>query len=259
VLAVGCDIYTPPWSLSTCVSYDRVHTYAALQCLAAATTCDEVATCNGYGVYKGTCSPTDGKWKCDGDLAVQCDSTPPNAWNCKTRGATCEVTADTIAANDIPCAVKDSCLTTTSGCDGQSFYNCVDGKEYGANCSLQAAHCALSSSNAPNCYYDETSCPAGAGAIACDGSKLVLCDDTGSRTYDCGKSGLNCHIEGTEGYCLAPGCTPADNPCKESCSGSKATICIGRAPYTFDCTDYKFAGCQLANDPTLGSYAVCTN
>ena len=134
------------------------------------------------------------------------------------------------------------------------------------NCG-SGSTCAVDTFNGTYCYANGGSCSyGGSDTWSCIGDQAVDCtgyNTTGTQfSYNCSTAGTTC-VDNADPFgdslCLAPGCTFNDEQnCSESCNGSRATVCVGGAPYTFDCAHIgSFTGCELLTDGLGNPYAVC--
>jgi hypothetical protein len=140
---------------------------------------------------------------------------------------------------------------------------------YGQSCGADQT-CYDDPTNGTSCYFNSSACVySGVDTYVCNGNVVDWCtsiDNNGALfPLDCSTAGLSCNSNsdgnGNAG-CLAPGCTASDvSNCTESCSGSMATVCVGGAPYTFDCRSIgdtgTFSSCSVLSDTSGNQYAAC--
>ena len=273
-LAEGCDPGGFDVTMSDCIAYDYPHSNGYPSCFASITSCADYYACFGFVVPTTAQCPTSAQapYCTDAGAAVNCGSgyySVPSVENCPALGGPCGVFS-TDAGAAASCAVVASCSDpsdpTTSYCSGNDIYSCVNGVGYGQNCG-SGSTCAVDTFNGTYCYANGGSCSySGTDTWSCSGNRAVVCtgyNTTGTEfSYDCSPSGSTC-VDNADPFgdslCLAPGCTFNDvQNCSESCNGSSATVCVGGAPYTFDCAHIgSFTGCSLQVDSSLNPYAVC--
>jgi hypothetical protein len=211
---------------------------------ASATTCDAYNGCIGLnppqnGFCNGAASTT-----CQGNVVVLCSGdagTPSYTLDCNVLGGRCY--ADDAGADG--CQVEGGTCTgggASGACENNSFYQCKDGVPVGWSCNLFSAICTPG-----GCAVQRPSCdPQG---YTCNGTSLNHCTSQGLDVSDCSKMGLGCAMsDAGDGLCVAPGCGQSDyDGCAESCApdGVHATVCIGGARSTIDCSAYGFTKCEL--------------
>jgi hypothetical protein len=279
-IALSCDPVDFADTISECVTNDFLHSATELMCLVGITSCAGFQSCLGFAQPTAAQCPasTTPSYCNDAGVGINCGLGGGQALtqDCNVLGGTCEVYgADAGSGAMAGCKVLSSCSEpsnpTDQYCSSNDLYACVGGQGYGQNCGANQT-CAEDPLNGTGCYFTAPSCNyQGSDVYTCSGSTLDLCtqgegSNNGAQfTYDCASAGLAC-VADSDGMgdpgCLAPGCTPADaNNCAESCSGSMATVCVGGAPYTFDCASIgatgTFSTCQSIMDGTGQAYVYC--
>lgn len=257
ILRVGCQPWAwPTDTISRCVSQNAQATYEGTTCTLDAQSCDDITACEGLHIENDFCDDQEPGMYCNGDEIVTC-SDYPHAKDCAKYGGTChdfgmDVDLDgfgTTVACALPLVTSCTATTATAECGGpQNAYafQCEGEVAYGSKCSNFAASCQDIGGDV-GCYYPVNTCTT--EEVTCANGRATWCDGASKAVFDCASVGLGCATEGdytldNERQCTAPGCTAADiMTCKESCDGSKLTICYGGAPVTVDCKDYGFADC----------------
>jgi hypothetical protein len=276
-LAVACSPGGFNVNMSTCMSEDFVHATPALFCLTTIIDCAGFEACMGSRVpTTAQCPSTTTAPYCnDAGTAINCggDQYIAITLDCQVLGGTCAVfdaDAGTSAAAD--CKVLSSCSPSdpsTQLCQGNDLYTCINGAGYGQNCG-PSQKCYVDPTSGPSCYFDTGTCAyTGSDTYTCNGNDVEWCTSVNSAgaqfPFHCSTAGLQCNSnsdgQGNAG-CLAPGCTASDvTNCAEACSGSNATVCIGGAPYTFDCKTIgatgTFTTCTMFSDSVGNPYAAC--
>jgi hypothetical protein len=275
-LAQGCAPGGFNVTMSDCITEDFLHSTPALGCLTTITDCNGFSTCMGSRIPTTAQCPTaaTAPFCTDAGVGVNCGGSlyQPLAINCPVLGGTCGVyTTDAGSAAD--CKVVSSCSQptdiNTTYCQSNDLYSCIDGVGYGQNCGSNQM-CIADPNNGTTCYFDTGTCTyTGADTYTCNGNTVDWCTSINGNgaqfPLDCSTAGLTCNGN-SDGFgnagCLAPGCTADDVAnCTESCSGSSATVCVGGAPYTFDCKTIGASGtfttCSLLADSQGNPYAAC--
>jgi hypothetical protein len=274
-LAVGCSPGGFEVNMSNCITEDFVDAVPALGCLDSITSCAGFEACRGAAVPSKTECPTaqTAPHCTDAGVGVNCGGSLyiPIDLDCPALGGTCAVYA-TDAGTAADCKVVSSCTMTNPSnqfCKSNNLYSCIDGVGYGQSCGADQT-CYEDPTNGTSCYFNSSACVySGVDTYVCNGNVVDWCtsiDNNGALfPFDCSTAGLSCNSNsdgnGNAG-CLAPGCTASDvSNCTESCSGSKATVCVGGAPYTFDCTTIgatgTFTTCSVLTDTNQNQYAAC--
>jgi hypothetical protein len=274
-LAASCDPNFDT-TMGYCITNDYLHSVPSLSCLLT------ITDCNGYQQCRGTrqptltqCPTTSTPSYCnDAGIGINCGAGGGfvGTQDCNVLGGTCGVYT-TDAGAGAACKVVSSCPgsdPSTGLCSsGNDLYACINGVGYGQSCGSSET-CINDGVDTTGCYYNLPGCSyQGIDTYTCSGNTVQLCTEVNNNgvlyPYNCSTAGQTCAADsdgmGNAG-CLAPGCTSDDyNNCTESCSGSMATVCVGGAPYTFDCakigTAGTFTGCTTIDDGTDPVYASC--
>jgi hypothetical protein len=277
-VALSCDPVDFPYTISQCITNDYLHSAAELLCLVGITNCNGLQTCWGFRATTPAECPTAStpSYCNDAGVGINCaGSANPNiTQDCKVLGGTCEVyLSDAGSGAGAGCKVLSSCAEpsdpTTQYCSSNDLYACVGGQGFGQSCGASQT-CVEDPLNGTGCYFNASGCNyQGMDVFTCNGNTLDLCTEVNASgalfTYNCASAGLAC-VADSDGMgdpgCLAPGCTPDDaNNCAESCTGTMATVCVGGAPYAFDCAAIgapgTFSSCQSTTDGTGQSYVYC--
>jgi hypothetical protein len=257
VLDQGCNYAANTYSVGLCVTYNQLLTVSSqTKCESGATNCPYIETCTGES-WIG-CDAAAPGWSCNSNHATYCypaSSGLPGVGDyndCTKAAGTCETYIDTANLEGgvtAGCEVLSSCPDPDDGtyyCSstGNFEYTCIDKLDGGTvgvgnSCDEYSATC--SEEGGTGCYYLLPSCDPTSTA-ACDttngGQVGQQCYPNGLQRFDCAAAGLVCSpvadtFTGYNFQCIAPGCDPT--LCKESCSGTVATFCVGGAPVTFDC------------------------
>jgi hypothetical protein len=272
VEAVNCDYGVFPVNVSQCITQNYLQATGSVACLS--TTVDPTGTCAGYYTCQGdrTARPEDcvgapsdeNSGSCDGNVATTCsgDKYIGVVQNCDQLHGTCATHDDGFGGIQADCAVIPSCTDDPDGtyyCSGNKLYTCGDdGVGYGKDCSAINATCFdPGDGSGASCYFNAPSCTT-AGS-SCSSNDLNYCTGAGQQfDYDCSRAGLSCAEDDAGAVCVGAGCAlPSASTCDESCDGVNATVCIGGAPFTIDCTAYGFRTCSFESGLDNGDYAFC--
>ncbi len=262
VLRASCSPFRPDTRISDCITLNLQQAFIGTACTSAATNCNEVDLCQGYGfTTPQQCSGQSGA-RCESNVAINCDK--GYYVNCNKQGGQCQMydtTGDSIP-DTADCKVVDTCTTGQSGCQGDAAYTCIGGAGYGLMCSSFNAKCTTQN-GAPGCLLATQTC---SGTLPpCENGSAQLCSNGFKVTFDCGSVGLDCKNDPkNEPFCVAPGCTLAQaTNCAESCTGSIAHLCYGGVSFDVDCTKYGFNKCVGHDDKAppqgIGHFVVCAN
>jgi hypothetical protein len=257
--------------MSDCITEDFLHSVPEFSCLLGISSCAQYEACQGGGIpTTAQCPSTHQAPFCtDAGVGINCGGSLYNAiaLDCAVLGGTCTVYS-TDAGSAADCKVLSSCSKpdpTTEYCSGNDLYECIGGAGYGQTCGSNAT-CIADPSNGTTCYFNTGSCNySGIDTYTCNGNTVDWCTEVNNAgelfPFNCSTAGLTCNGnsdgQGNAG-CLAPGCTANDLAnCTESCSGSMASVCVGGAPYTFDCSAIGFTTCATLSDSNGNSYVAC--
>lgn len=256
ILRVGCQPWAwPTDTISRCVSQNAQATYEGTQCTLDATSCEDITACEGKHVETEFCDDQEPGMYCNGNEIVTCGDYP-YAKDCAKFGGTCHDFAvdldglGTTVACSLPDVTTCAATTATQECGGPAnayAFQCQGKVAYGTKCNNFAASCQDVDGDV-GCYYPLNTCTV--EGVTCANERATWCDGDSKAVFDCASVGLGCATGGDytadEGrQCAAPGCEASDIvACKESCDGTKLTICYGGAPVTVDCKDYGFAACN---------------
>jgi hypothetical protein len=276
VLAVTCDPYFFPVTVSECITTDYLETHFATKCLAGITSCNAYYACQGTRVTTlsectGASSSNTDVGSCNGAVATKCFADGAGyVSNCAALGGTCTVyhemdyatTGDTGAG----CKVLSSCSDAAGSthCSGSNAYICM-ATDTTPNIGIATESCAAGSTcstdtnGATTCLATTSTCSA--AGTSCAGDNLTTCEPTTSGlqqfTNACSAAGLSCTPSsgGTPAACTDPGC--ANSGCTESCLDSThLQACIGGAPYVVDCASLGFSFCDTASTSNM-TYNFC--
>jgi hypothetical protein len=274
-LSVACSPAGFNVNMSQCITEDFLHATPALTCLTSITDCNGFEACMGSRVpTTAQCPSMATAPSCnDAGVGINCGGSLyiPIALDCPVLGGTC-ATYTTDAGTAADCKVVSSCSPSDPDnqlCQGNDLYSCINGAGYGQNCGSEQT-CIVDPNNGPSCYFHTATCSyTGADTYTCNGNTVDWCtsiNNAGAQfPFNCSTAGLICNDnsdgQGNAG-CLAPGCSSDDfNNCTEACNGSSATVCVGGASYTFDCTTIGAAGtfstCSMFADSNGNPYAAC--
>ncbi|HZU85038.1 MAG TPA: hypothetical protein VE987_19035 [Polyangiaceae bacterium] len=248
VLAISCDPFLFPITLSDCITRNELQAILPVACLTQITDCSGYYACQGSRYATATeCPAGSTTGMCGGtnqELAIDCFT--GSVKNCAKTGGTCATVTD---ANGLraDCVVVPSC-TDTSGnllCTNNQLYSCFQGVGYGSSCDALGATCSTTGSRGTDCYFNSTTTCTTPGTATCStGTTVTACAEANQRfDFDCSRAGGSCQTDATgNGACVAPGCSTTSS-CAEVCTGAVVTACVGGAPYTIDCTQYGFSSC----------------
>jgi hypothetical protein len=257
VLAVSCDPYLFPVTLSDCITQNALQAANSFACISTITSC--AGATNSFYSCEGVRFATTSE--CPG-LTSSCDTVNQVAIDCnysmitgvvtdcsRTPTTSCQIYQDSGTSSNAGCVVNDPCsLADGGGCTNNSIFDCVatsdGGVGIGRNCGN--ASC-VSAAGGPICQFNGSVACADAGETSCNGSTLQKCETSGQAfNYDCTRAGGYC-ITNDAGIssCVSPGCGPSSS-CTESCDSVTGTlsVCVGGAAYAIDCTQYGFSGCS---------------
>ncbi|MGC4091475.1 MAG: hypothetical protein QM756_27075 [Polyangiaceae bacterium] len=253
VLKVSCSPFDPLDLISVCVSLNTQQTFKSSDCRGA-TTCDDIAKCTGEAFLTSACAATDPAWKCDGTLAVNCQS--GYSVDCVVYGGTCALYTDPVAGQRARCQVLPSCTEAAGAyhCSGTVLYECVTGVAFGRDCAIGGGTCDETVAGDAHCRDPLPTCEA--DSFGCNGNVANECLDGTLYESECASVGLSC--DSSSAYCLAPGCAPSTwESCSETCSGAQLTFCYGGVPHTVDCRDFGFSTCTNFQRADGAIYASC--
>jgi hypothetical protein len=268
VLAISCDPYLFPISLSDCITLDALHATPYYSCLSTITSCTGAS--NSYyacqGLRLATLAATECPGitsKCTGNVAFDCSGVVPFSGanglvtNCNLLGGTCTTYTDLNSNSRADCLVVPTCTVSGSGlqCSGNNLYACTPltmgastGIGVGNTCSANAT-CTTTASGGTDCYPNGSATCTAPGTASCNGGTMQSCSVAGQTfDYDCTQAGGTCATGGATGAaCVSPGCS-ATTQCAEACNTGTGVItaCVGGAQYSIDCTQYGFTGCNMS-------------
>ncbi len=253
ILRVGCQPWKwPTDSISRCLSDNTQKSYAYQRCSLNATSCDDIAQCEGDRDATEFCAAkADGSY-CRDNEVVYCSNLYDYAHDCGRDSGICHEFGSGPDGPGAVCTLPALGICGNAGsrqCGGPGdayVYECQEGTAYGTRCTRYDQECT-GSGNASRCQAPRDCVTAG---IACAGNVARMCDGNAKSEFDCGSVGLRCEttgsVAGDDGrHCLAPGCKREDAAaCTENCSGANLTVCYGGSPVTVDCRDYGFKKCS---------------
>ena len=157
VLRASCSPFIPDTRISDCITLNLQEAFIGTACTSAATNCNEVDLCQGYGfTTPQQCTGQTG-WRCENNVAINC--TQGYYVSCSKLGGQCQMyDSNNDGTNDTAdCKVVDTCTSGQSGCQGDLAYNCVNGVGYGMACSNFGAQCGTQSGQ-PACLLATQTC-----------------------------------------------------------------------------------------------------
>jgi hypothetical protein len=252
VLAISCDPFVFPVSLSDCISNDVLRATGSYACLSTISDCTGWYNCQGDRFATINECPGFASF-CDGNnVAFDCsDGSPGLVTDCTKQGGTCATYTDSNALVHADCVVVPTCTNVDGGVQCSSNNQaiaCIGGAGFGLNCTAVDSTCQAEDFVGQSCLPNGTACTT-PGTSSCSGAtSLSTCtaNDQGF-TYDCSRAGGSCTTGDGGAGCVAPGCSLASN-CTESCDGDHTlSVCVGGAPFTVDCTEYGFTSCGPLN------------
>jgi hypothetical protein len=259
ILRASCSPFVPNATISTCVSLDVQRAFLGTACTSNAQSCDDIELCEGYGFTDAECAGGQSGWRCENNVAINCDS--GYFLSCNKHGGTCTMyDSDGDLVDDrAGCRVESGCFGSDEPqCNGDTLYRCYSGDGIGVICTNLGAKCKTVDGET-NCFFQ---------APSCDGSEPPCAGNTGQQClsggtllrWDCESVNLGCASDASGAYCVAPGCTLADvAACQESCSGSTLHLCYGGVRYDVDCQSYGFGTClELDDAGGIGHFALCS-
>jgi hypothetical protein len=265
-LAVTCDPYFFTTNISTCITYDYLEATPSLSCLTSVANCDDYFACVGWRYAAESECIAPGAASCggaDGNLAIDCtNSSALIATDCTHFGQTCGMYATENGGLGVGCVAPTTCdmAMTADTCSSNYLIEaCPTGVAYGENCTALQSTCKSVGDSGADCYSNAPSC-ADPYTYSCASTGLTYCTEANqSLGANCGRAGLSCALDDAgSGYCVAPGCPiPPPSSCVESCSGHTLSVCVGGAPYSIDCSQYGYSGCDTATDSSGITYAYC--
>ena len=109
VLRNSCGVFLQSTTVSQCITLNLLSTFLGNGCLANATNCAAVTSCNGVDYADADCAGQVGSF-CVGNRAVDCSVAPPRgiSQDCAKAGGTCDV-AMVSGTPTAGCRVLDSC------------------------------------------------------------------------------------------------------------------------------------------------------
>ena len=279
ILMGGCSPFVPDSTLSYCLTYDSPHQPQYETCALTNTKCTGYTACTGVAdAPTGECATGSMTGLCSGTKAITCNpASRSGGWtyDCAALGGTCTTyndgTQEAAGCNVSPgCSGSPDVTQCTSNMNFE--YNCYAGAGIGDSCTNFSASCETmtdpTSDAGPQagCYYNRVACT-NPGAGQCANGIAEYCSTLSKQfTFNCAAMGLSCATNTSSppsSYCTAPGCTTTDvDNCTESCTdATHASVCIGGANVTLDCTEFNMTSCVQYNKPTSGnittSYVEC--
>ena len=209
------------------------------ECLAAATSCDEVAAC-----MDSECDPTTHVPSCDGDLRETCFQgrlvqTP--CGEAGTAGPRCLTTSEGDAiCGERECTAEEAELG--AWCDGSTLWQCDGGVVVSQDCAFEPGRplCATTDGWARCAEALGGPCDPETYDEHCAGDEIVYCDYYHGAvvTYDCGVWALSssCYeVDGVAG-CGVEGDTVCDPRADTRCDVNTVRYCTGTSFIELDCT-----------------------
>ena len=224
---------------------------AVLNCVTAASNCDELRACTRPTAAQAAVCNTTTQDTCSGNTLVNCSMTglsqEVTAFDCTKAGLVCGASADGANCGIASC---DPASTPTS-CNGDLLVTCESQGNVlvSHDCGLEERTCRTNSAGVFDCVGD-TPCDLSTSQLRCDGATRVGCGgDTESRV-DCSRFGMTCTLEVTstgDQSSSSTTCTPIDQQCfvgaAESCQNGVISYCNLGLPATFDCHSVGLSGC----------------
>jgi len=230
---------------------DYSQTRAVLNCVAAASNCDELRACTRPSAAQAAVCDTTAQDTCVGNTLVTCSrkgtSQEVTAFDCTAAGLVCGASAD-----DALCGIA-SCdpASTPPSCNGDLLVTCeTQGNVLvSRDCRSRGQACRTNSAGVFNCVGD-TPCDPSTSQLRCEGATQVDCWDGTESRSDCSRFGLTCTLEVTgtpDQSTRTTTCTPIEQQCivgaSESCLNGVITYCSLGLPATFDCRSVGLSGC----------------
>jgi hypothetical protein len=248
MMAISCDPFVFPVSLSDCITKDVLRSTGSYACLST------IADCNGWYNCQGDRFSTLDECPgfssfCDtNNTAFDCVVAYPGlVTNCTKQGGTCVQYTDDFGDSRADCVVVPSCTDVDGGVQcspNNQAISCINGQGFGLNCTAVDSTCQAGTTVGQSCAPNGNVCSSPGTTSCSDGTTLSTCDVTSQGfTYDCSRAGDTCTTGDAGSGCVAPGCA-LPSSCVESCDGlNTLTVCVGGAPFTIDCTQYGFTSC----------------
>lgn len=277
LLRAGCNPnFIPVRTVSECVSKNTQAALPGESCNGSSKTCADYEACEHIGIaHDDLCGGTQ-TTRCDANgRAINCGNYNVDEFlDCPRLGGTscgtytfagngllyadCKVTVTANVCAGLSDDQAYYCQTGSSGVP-DSLYFCYGGQAYGSSCT-QFATCfdttppPTADAGPPkpdaSCFFNFLAhCSGLPDSASCSNGVAKVCSAEDIISYDCSSVGLSCAMKpgSTDGYCVAPGCTPLKvDQCVESCGadGTTLTFCYGGVPYSVDCTAYGFTQCM---------------
>jgi hypothetical protein len=220
-------------------------------CIARASTCDELRACNGpTPAQTAICDSTD-QTTCDGNVLILCNLKDSAAGiqvrDCAKAGQICS--AGSYGGASCGNAACDPANTPPT-CDGDLLVTCDAGGNVlvSEDCRRHGQACRPDSSGQAVCLSD-TPCTS---AYRCDGTAEVWCEGDTEARDDCTMLGPNWTCSFTTqdtsgGSSSTLTCVQIPGDCKigvgETCRGGVITYCKDGRSATYDCHAAGFSGC----------------
>lgn len=238
------------------------------QCLSAATTCDQVATCmHGGGDAKAAafCTARPGVVSgCDGDRLVSCGDDAgheSNVVDCAAMGATCKelktaglVVRACFSPQKCPAGAPDT------RCDGSGAVISCRGGAYERVVCRAGTTCLErrddlgdpgASCEPPNRHLCDAR-----GSRRCEDDRLVECSAGKAKVTECAASGLRCAGLGPRAGCYVPDGVECDASMLPRCDGASIAFCAAGRITKVACASLGLRSCDPAGQ---GPMAACTN
>jgi hypothetical protein len=230
---------------------DEKQATAVFNCVAAASTCDELRACTRPSAAEAAVCDTTTQDTCSGNTLVNCSmkgtSREVTAYDCAAAGLVCGVSADGPNCGIASCDPA----STPPSCKGDLLASCeTQGNVLvSRDCRREGQACRANSAGVFDCVGD-TPCDPLTFQFRCDGATEVDCWDGTESRFDCSRVGMTCNLKVTDiadGSTRSMSCTPIEQQCSvgvsESCQDGVITYCNAGLPATFDCRSVGLSGC----------------
>jgi hypothetical protein len=248
IFRMACDPSPVGYGLSACLTYKTQGLLPKERATLNADSCKPVEEALGRRFEDpATCGDQEG-WTCNGNVALYCGpDADPFSVDCETVGASCTVATDS-GPNVHPCGIPEAtnCGTTQTSltvCEGDLQIGCLQGVPVGFDCAALETSCIETENAGAFCMSSGAKCDT-EKALTCTGDDIRLCPNTGiSRVFECPKGSECDDSDSATIDCKVPGCE-SEEPCEESCSGSRIRFCVAGVSFERNCKDYGFDRCE---------------
>jgi hypothetical protein len=231
-----------------------------LDCVRAASTCDQVRACNQPTSAQLAICQDRTEDTCSGNVMVLCGSgNRITAVDCAKSGLVCGASEYGAACGLASCDPT----TTQPRCEGNRLITCDEYADVltGDDCAIEGRTCGSNPLGETACVGSKACNPATA-TTHCDGNAIVHCDAGTEARTDCAAvlgDEWTCRVQtletGTWTRCVpvAQECTVGEG---ESCGSGVVTYCHAGRKTTFDCRSLGFSGCREVTTETTVANCV---